>query len=99
MSPFSSSVTCRLFTALYTSRSVFAPVQTSFPEAKRSIMVLGSGILWIKPGNCSGSYIDFGSVLAASALRPAIESAYLEGHGSYVLPLGKIVLEPVSYLV
>src|SRR5271169_2887067 len=42
-------------------------VHTSFPEAKSSITVLGSGILWIRPGNCSGSYIDFGSCLAASS--------------------------------
>src|SRR6267378_7354247 len=67
MSFFSSSITCRLLTALYTSASFFAPVQTSFPDANRRITVLGSGIRWINPGNCSGSYIDFGSCLAASS--------------------------------
>jgi hypothetical protein len=41
-------------------------VHTSLPEAKSRITVFGSAILWIRPGNCSGSYIDFGNCLAAS---------------------------------
>jgi len=39
------------------------------------------------------------SLPSTSSLRPAVESAYFEGHRFYVLPLGKIVLELVAYLV
>ena len=61
---FSSSMVCRLCTDLNTSDSFFAPVQTSFPVAKIRITVFGSSILCISPGNCSGSYMLRGRLLA-----------------------------------
>mgnify|MGYP000192686883 CR=1 FL=1 len=47
------------------SSIVFAPTITPFPDANNNITVFGSTILWITPGNCSGSYILLGNVLAA----------------------------------
>jgi len=34
-------------------------------KGKIKMTVLGSSILWIKPGNCSGSYILLGKLLAS----------------------------------
>jgi len=67
MSFFSSNILWRLLTERKTSFSVLAPVHTNLPEVKIKMTVLGSSILWIKPGNCSGSYILLDNLRAASS--------------------------------
>jgi len=53
-------------------------VQTSLPLANSSMTTLGSAILYIRPGNCSGSYIVLPSEYAAfsrSIMPPRLAEA------------------------
>ena len=53
----SLSMLCIFSTAVWMSSSFFAPVQTSLPLANSKMTTLGFSMRYIRPGNCSGSYM------------------------------------------